>query len=106
MEPIVIEYKYSRIKYVFHSDRLVAIKKSMLAKNKEKVIGELKYDEIKEITYNPKFGLKDFFRGGDLIYKYECFTISYRERGVLIMRVSKDDFEKIKDLFGIPIKMI
>ena len=53
MEPIIIK-DWLEKEYAFHSDKIVITKKN-------KVIREVYHEEIKKITYNPKFGLKDAF---------------------------------------------
>jgi hypothetical protein len=108
MEPIVI--KKSKTLYVFHSDRLVITKK-------DKVIREINYKEIKEITYNPKFGVNDLinrlltYSWSGHYYVSKAFVIDLKagknHLDVICMKLSNDEFEMIKDIFvDVPIDII
>jgi hypothetical protein len=107
MEPILI--KKGKTLYAFYSDKLVITKK-------DKAIHEIHYDEIKKISYNPKFGFKDFMRIlasrgiGIHYYFYNAFTITLKVKksntDIVFVRFSNDEFEEIKDIFGMSIELI
>ena len=106
MESIVISN--GKTDYIFSSDKIVEVTK--------KAIREINHDEIYEISYNPKFGIKDFF----ILISHVIFRIplwqSYMNKAFVIflktygnpvsIGVSNEDFEKIKSFFKIPIKLV
>jgi len=105
MEPIII--KRGKKEYAFLSDKLVVTKK-------DKVIGEIKYEEVGKIIYNPKFGIVDlvgiFAPGGGIYYFPKAFVIRVKSKNdledALWIRLSKKEFEKVKDIFGAPVDII
>jgi hypothetical protein len=104
MEPVVI--KKGKTLYSFYSNRMVMAKK-------EKVVHEIYYHEIKEITYNPKYGLRDFLGNILALSPYrlrDAFVIELKvQKGLsnfIRIMLSNDEFEKIKDVFGIPIELV
>ena len=93
--------------YIFHPGEIVVMKK-------DKVIRVIHHDEIKKITYNPKFELKDFIStilapSASHIYTKCSFDITLKlgkvEDGITIC-ISSDEFERIKATFKIPIEVI
>jgi hypothetical protein len=102
MEPIVVK-KFIR-EYAFYSDKLVI-------SNKRKILREIYYDMKEEVTYNPESGLRDyllcFFTLG-AIYEKNALTIrlKYPSRVYIATALFNHEFEKIKDLFGVPIKLV
>ena len=110
MEPIII--KNGKKNYAFYSDKIVVSKK-------DKIIHERKYSEIEKITYNPELSFKDHViailnRGGDSTCSYFRaglaiffdMKIEKRYPYVITIRMSRDDFDKIKDIFGTPIEIV
>jgi len=97
MEPIII--KNGRKEYAFYSDRIEVTKK-------DKIITTIRHDEIRDVTYNPKFGFKDMLRRGTR-HMPNSFTFYYGSRyEVFTMCLSNYDFERVKTTFKIPIKLI
>jgi len=102
MEPIII--KKGKKEYTFYSDKLVITKGS-------NVIRSIRHDEISEITYNPKFGINDLI--GVLIPLPgsgrefpNAFVIHLRPKGFVNMKLSNDEFERIKHTFKMPIELV
>ena len=100
MEPIVI--KYGKKEYIFSSDKIVEVTK--------KTIREINHDEIDEITYNPKFEIKDIFpiliAGGNGSYFNKAFVVYLKQGLDLHIKIQNEDFERIKYFFKMPIKLI
>jgi hypothetical protein len=106
VEPIVIGKSKERI--VFYLDRLEGFKK-------DKIFLVVYYNKIKEITYNPKFGFKDLFLTifswltyvADLSRLKNVLVISLKDSyDSIAIKMSNDEFEKVKDIFGIPIEIV
>ena len=109
MEPTVI--KKGKKEYAFYSGRLVITKK-------DKIIREIYYHEIEKITYNPKFGIGDFFNctfpGADSFsYSYNGFVMylkaiaeKYSLDCIVGMQLSADEFEEVKKIIGMPVKLV
>lgn len=103
LEPIII--KKGKTEYAFHYDKLVITKK-------ERILREIAYNEIREITYNPKFGWRDFLSiiSFDFYRTYNAFVIDLKVQiGIsdkVFMRLSSEEFEKIKDVFDMPIDIV
>ena len=96
--------------YEFLDDRVIVTKKG-------KVIREVFYNEIEEITYNPKFGIKDLLHivfllaivrtpGGHEYFNKALVFFQKSIKDVLTVKVETKDFEEIKNLFKIPIKIV
>jgi hypothetical protein len=108
MEPWVV--KRGKEEYVFHSDRRVMSRKG-------KLIHEIRYHEIMEITYNHRFGLRDFLHiiiSGALSsyndeYLPNALFIRWKSGGeeyYTRMLIRRDDFEKIRNIIPVPIELI
>ena len=106
MEPVIV--KQGKREYAFYSDKIVV-------KKKNKITWEVPYDDIDEISYNPKFGFRDFFKrlGGAFIAYPDCrcsknaFVIFLKSNNdIFLTPLSNEDFERIKHLFKIPIKIV
>jgi len=108
MESVTIE-QWSR-KYTFYSDKIVQVTK------KGRIIREISYDHVTEVTYNPKFGIKDFFtyiigvHGGNNSYAPKSF-VAYIEPSKqsgphICLKISKENFEKVKSFFKMPIRIV
>ena len=96
--------KKGKKEYIFSSDKIVV-------KKKGEVIQEISHDEIAEMSYNPKFGVKDFFVlflvRISSIYSYKAFVIYLKPSGNFIeIKLSNEDFERIKSFFKMPIKIV
>ena len=102
MEPIVI--KRGKKTYAFFSDRLEITKT-------DKLTHTIYYVDIEKITYNSRYDIRDFFYGlipsGGLYNLRNVFVIDLKTPGSgLAIRLSKDDFEKIKDILScVPIEV-
>ena len=107
MEPLVI--KNGKTEFTFFSDKVVVRKKNQ-------TIQEAYHNDIKEIIYNPKIGLKDFLNlifqvvwvrtPGGYEYLNNTFVIFLKSDREIPIGLSKGDFEKIRPFFKIPIKII
>jgi len=97
MEPVIIKYGGKR-EVAFFPDRLAIMKGN-------RVIETISHDEIEFATYNPKFNLKDLFfiiiqDPVAYRYMYNAFTVVLKsKRRTLMLRLSNDEYEKIKDTF-------
>ena len=106
MELLII--KQGKWKYVFYSDEVVVMKKN-------KVLRTVRHNEIEKITYNPEYGLKDSLKNilniflwvTDLPYSRNAFVMYLEPDGRNIsIKISNDDFERVKNTFKIPIELI
>ena len=103
MNQLIIEQ--GKKKYIFSSDKIVVIKKN-------EVIQEIFLDEIDEVTFNPKYGFRDFFTtlfitiGLNYSYYYKAFAVYLRPEGCIHIKMSKENFEKVKSFFKIPIRIV
>ena len=79
---------------------------------KDKVIRVIRHDEIKEITYNPEFGFRDFLQIlfiPTLQYSKKSFYIAMKSKKIdddICIGLSSSDFEKVKATFEIPIELV
>ena len=79
---------------------------------KGKIIREIYNHEIEKITYNPKFGVRDFFEstllGADsFFYAYNSFAIHLKAPVEdIYVQLTNIEFEKVKNIIYIPIKLI
>ena len=107
MEPIVI--KKGKYEYSFYSDRIVSTKNG-------KPVYEVFYHEIEEITYNPKFGFKDFltflisvgvaFECAPRFLMMRLKTRKISQMNVIGTKLSNKEFEKVKGIISVPIRMV
>jgi len=107
MEPIII--KSLGKKYFFHPGEIVVM-------NKDKVLRIVHHDEIKEITYNPKFGFKDLLEMIVSPFSYYCGKNAFAivliseerpsNKNIICIPLTNAEFEKVKNTFKIPIKLI
>ena len=103
MEPVII--KKGKREYAFYSDRIEVTKKN-------KTIGVIRHDEIKKISYNPKFGFKDLLHYILLGIPHgkNAFNIVLKSKkryeDEICLPISNDEFERVKTTFEIPIKLI
>jgi len=103
MGPIVV--KKGKTEYTFHYDKLVIIKK-------QKIVREISYTDIRGITYNQKFGWRDLLSA--LYYNfyrtYNAFVIDLKKQigisNIVFIRLTNEEFNKIKDVFGMPVEII
>jgi len=97
--------KNGKTKYIFSSDGIVMMKK-------DKIIQEIDYTEIRAVSYNPKFGFKDFLitiipPSTEFCHYYKAFVIYLKSNNDIIgMRLSNDEFERVKSFFKMPVELI
>ena len=102
MEPIVIEKGKGRV--TFYSDRVELARKG-------KISHTIYYDNIEKITYNPKFGFRDFISFAfSLSYSgANCGFVMFLKDSLdpIPTRLSNEDFEKIKNIIAdVPIELV
>jgi len=109
MESVTV--KHGNKHFTFSSDKIVISKK-------DKIIRTIFYNEIEVIIYNPKFGFGDLFciltllstgQGGD--YFPNAFWIKYYDgksnlAKLVGIKVSNNDFEKIKNIVSVSIPIV